>query len=192
MTDGASGAEGGPRGRRRAGRAVVALSDGLDSAAELLAIGALVVLVGAVMTQVVARYVLFSPPTWTEELARYAMIWAGLMGATLSFKRRFDPALFDGGADGPRWRTVAAGLLQSAVVLIYLLPILWHSFYGPGMNPERGFVTRHMRTTASAMDFATIWVAAAVPIMIVLVLIHLVARWSDDGARTVPSGEDAS
>ena len=192
MTNGASGAEGASYGRRRAGRAATAVSDGLDRVAEALAILALVVLVGAVMTQVVARYVLFSPPTWTEELARYAMIWAGLMGATLSFKRRFDPALFGAASGGPRWRAVAAGLLQSAVVLIYLLPILWHSFYGPGMNLERGFVTRHMRTTASAMDFATIWVAAAVPIMIALVLIHLVARWSGDAAPVVPGGEDAT
>ena len=39
----------------------------------------MVVLIGV---QVVARYVWAAPPGWTEEGARYAMVWAGLLGAT--------------------------------------------------------------------------------------------------------------
>lgn len=144
----------------------------------------LVALVVVVMIQVLARYVLHAPPAWTEELARYAMIWAGLTGATLSFKRRFDPALFS----GPSSRksnvsplvAAAAGAVQGVVVLIYLLPILWHSFYGPNMNPERSFLMRHSRMTAQTLDFPTIIVAIAVPLMIVFVLIHLAARLLGD------------
>lgn len=151
---------------------------------------ALVILVGAVALQVVARYVFFSPPTWTEELARYAMIWAGLLGATLSFKRRFDPALFGAGAP-ETWRAIVAGILQSAVVLIYLLPILWYAFFGPGANPARGFLTRHSRTTAESMEFTTFWVAIAVPIMIVLILVHLVARWFGDAPPPRAEGDVA-
>lgn len=174
----------------RAGRIARSLSDGLDRVAEAGAMLALVVLVGAVALQVVARYVFFSPPTWTEELARYAMIWAGLLGATLSFKRRFDPALFSAGVSGT-WRTLVAGLLQSVVVLIYLTPILWYAFLGPGANPARGFLTRHSRTTAEAMDFSTLWVAIAVPIMVVVILIHLVARWFGDAPPPRPEGDVA-
>jgi len=75
---------------------IFTLSNGIDRLAGAAAMVFLVVLVAVVMIQVLARYVLNAPPPWTEELARYAMIWAGLMGATLSFKRRFDPALFSG------------------------------------------------------------------------------------------------
>ena len=114
-----------------AGRILVALSRGIDRLASALAMSFLVVLVGAVMTQVIARYVLQSPPAWTEELARYTMIWAGLMGATMSFKRRFDPALIgSASADRPAWLSALAGGIQGLAVLIYLLPILWFSFFG--------------------------------------------------------------
>ena len=107
------------------------------------------------------------------------MIWAGLLGTTLSFKRRFDPALI---ADAPKNPIMAriAKTVQSVIVLTYLLPILWYCVFGPGMNVQRGFLTRASRTTAEAMDFSTIYVAIAVPVMILLVLIHLAARWAGD------------
>ena len=176
---------------RRVGAAALALSRGLDRVASVVTVVALAVLVGAVMLQVVARYAFQQPPSWTEELARYAMIWAGLIGATLSFKRRFDPALFHGAPSSP-WLSALAGAVQSLVVLVYLLPILWHSFFGPGANFARGFLLRHSRTTADAMDFSTLWVAIAVPLMIVVILVHLVARWAGDAAPEPPGGrEDA-
>lgn len=163
-------------------RTMIRISTVLDRVASVLAGVAVVVLVGAVMLQVVARYVFSQPPAYTEELARYAMIWAGLIGASMSFKRRFDPALFNGVSRGPVWLRVAE-LVKSLVVLIYLLPILWFVFFGPGMNLARGFLMRHSRTMADALPFSTVWVAVAVPLMIFLILIHLVARWfGDDGA----------
>ena len=168
------------------GKSVVAVHAALDRVASVLAGAAVVVLVGAVMLQVVARYVFNQPPAWTEELARYAMIWAGLIGASLSFKRHFDPALFGGVASGPAWLRAGAELMKSLVVLVYLLPILWHVFYGPGMNPARGFLLRHSRTMADALPFSTVWVALAVPLMIVLILIHLVARWCGDSGPAAP------
>ncbi len=161
---------------------ILSLSAGLDRLAVMAALTALAVLVLAVLLQVVARYAFASPPSWTEELARYAMIWAGLLGATISFKRRFDPALISS-SPGNGFIAKAAGFIQSAVVLIYLLPILWYCFVGPNMNLNRGFLLRHSRTTADAMDFSTVYVAIAVPIMIILVLIHLIARWVNGKAR---------
>lgn len=170
-------------------RSVIRLSNGLDRIATVLSGVAIVVLVGAVILQVVARYVFSQPPAYTEELARYAMIWAGLIGASMSFKRHFDPALFNGIATGPAWLRAGAELVKSLVVLIYLLPILWHVFYGPGMNPARGFLLRHSRTMADALPFTTVWVAVAVPIMIVLILVHLAARWCGDDGPARPDND---
>jgi TRAP-type C4-dicarboxylate transport system permease small subunit len=165
-----------------AGRIVLGLSRGIDRLAGAATMVFLVALVAAVMVQVVARYLLNSPPPWTEEMARYAMIWAGLMGATLSFKRRFDPALINRAprtrVRGPRAAMIAsaAGAFQGLVVMIYLLPILWHSFFGPNMNPGRSFLTRHSRMTAETLGFPTLFVAIAVPLMAIFILIHLAAR----------------
>ncbi len=158
-------------------RALTTFSDRLDGVIKALNFVALTLLVGVVFLQVVARYIFDSPPSWTEELARYAMIWAGLLGATMSFKRRFDPAL----ANEPRGRSTglafAAAALRSAAVLIYLLPILWFSFFGANMNLERGFLLRHSRILADSLDISTFWVAIAVPLMIVVILVHLLCRW---------------
>lgn len=158
------------------GRVAQRLSEITDRVADVTTLVAIGVLVAAVMLQVIARYVFQSPPPWTEELARYAMIWAGLIGATMSFKRRFDPALFPSLPKTP-WMAAAAGLIQSLTVLIYLLPILWYSFFGPNTNFNRGFLLRHSRITSETLDFSTFWVAVAVPIMIIFILIHLAARW---------------
>ncbi len=39
-----------------------------------------------VMIQVIARYAFSAPPVWTEDVARYMMVWTGLTFGTASFK----------------------------------------------------------------------------------------------------------
>ena len=43
-------------------------------------------LVAAVSWQVISRYVFASPSSWTEEVARFLMIWVGLLGAAYAFR----------------------------------------------------------------------------------------------------------
>lgn len=160
---------------------ILRISGALDVVATIVTSIAIVVLVATVLLQVVARYVFQQPPPYTEELARYAMIWAGLIGATMAFKRRFDPALMNGVKNGPEWLQIGAELIRSAVVLIYLVPIFVYCFFGPGLNPARGFLLRHSKTMAEALPFSTVWVAIAVPLMIALIFVHLLARWCGDG-----------
>ena len=92
------------------------LSSVLNSAALWGAVIALLVMILAAAYQVIARYVFHAPPVWTEELARRAMVWSGLLGASVAFYERSDvcvvPAAgvgacltFDGGGF-----TVAAGV----------------------------------------------------------------------------------
>ncbi|WP_349295066.1 TRAP transporter small permease subunit (plasmid) [Thioclava sp. 'Guangxiensis'] len=152
----------------------------LDRLASVVTCIALVLLVGIVLLQVVARYLFDQPPSWTEEAARYAMIWAGLIGASMAFKRRFDPALMNSVKGGPLWLQTGAELLRSIVVVIYLGPILLYCFVGPNLNLARGFLLRHSKTMAEALPFTTFWVAIAVPLMILMVFVHLVARHMGD------------
>jgi TRAP-type C4-dicarboxylate transport system permease small subunit len=46
-----------------------------------------VVLVFDVVWQVIARYLLNAPPSWTEELANMLLVWVALLGASLAFVR---------------------------------------------------------------------------------------------------------
>jgi TRAP-type C4-dicarboxylate transport system permease small subunit len=52
---------------------------------------AVVILLGAmaivVFLQVLFRYVLHFPLFWTEEFARYCLVWASLLGASVALKR---------------------------------------------------------------------------------------------------------
>ncbi|MCB1344132.1 MAG: TRAP transporter small permease subunit [Rhodobacteraceae bacterium] len=158
--------------------ALIALSDALHAATRLVGLVMLLVLVGAVSLQVVARYGFSAPPVWTEEAARYAMIWVGLMGAAMSFKARFDPALFTP-KTGPRGQ-FALRAVQSMFVLIFTVPVLYYCFIGTNGTFTRSFLGRALRSTSEAMDLPMIWVAVAVPLALSIVLIHLAARWAGD------------
>jgi len=51
---------------------------------------ALIVLMAALVTavswQVISRYVFASPSSWTEEVARFLLIWIGVLGASYAFR----------------------------------------------------------------------------------------------------------
>lgn len=169
-------------------RAIIRASDAADTVLRWATVGFLTALVGLVVLQVVARYVFASPPAWTEEMARYAMIWAGLLGATLSFKRGFDPALFAPRDGHGRLRAWLGSLSRSLPVLVYLLPILFFCVVGANMSVERSFLVRQGRMMASTVDVPLLMVGIAVPIMILTILLHLLARWCGDGAEPPESG----
>ncbi|MEZ5658416.1 MAG: TRAP transporter small permease subunit [Burkholderiaceae bacterium] len=158
-------------------------SDRVDAALLAVATGALALLVGVVLLQVVARYVFFQPPVWTEEIARYLMIWAGLLGATLSFKRVFDPAVFQPKGEGVRARL--ARIAQSVAVIVFVGPALFFSFFGPNLRFSRGYLMRHARTLSETLEVSTLFVAVAVPLALAVILLHLVARWC---AQPAPGG----
>ncbi len=157
------------------GNLIIRISDVVDAIFIRVALFALVMLVLVVLLQVVARYVFFQPPVWTEEISRYLMIWAGLLGATAAFKRAYDPAIFQ-----PEMKGVLKavyGFIQSLAVAIFVAPVLFYSFVGPSLRFDRGFLARHMTTFSETLDVSTIYVAVSVPLALSIILLHLLARW---------------
>jgi TRAP-type C4-dicarboxylate transport system permease small subunit len=65
---------------------------GLGARLDRLLSGLLVLLmltlVLSVTWQVISRYLLQAPSSWTEELARFLLIWIGLMGAAYAYRTR--------------------------------------------------------------------------------------------------------
>jgi TRAP-type C4-dicarboxylate transport system permease small subunit len=59
----------------------------LDKSLELLVTASMGVLVLDVVWQVLTRYILKNPSSWTEELATFLMIWVGLLGASVALNR---------------------------------------------------------------------------------------------------------
>ena len=63
------------------------ISDALNRACEMALILLLAAMAVVVFLEVVFRYMIHLPLFWTEEFARYALVWVSLMGAAVALKR---------------------------------------------------------------------------------------------------------
>lgn len=160
----------------RAGDAVIALSAGIDRVCLFLAKTALVGMVCVIMLQVVSRYGLRQPPAWTEELARYLMVWGGLLGATAAFRRAADPAVVRPDENARDRRAFFAKLAIGLTAIIFVGPILYYSLFGAGMDPARSFIMRMSARTSPGLGINLAFIAAAIPTVCIVILIHLAAR----------------
>ncbi len=68
----------------------------VDTVIALFSVSIMVMLVFCVVWQVVSRYVLNSPSTMTDEIARFSMIWVALLGAayTVGLQKHLSIDLF--------------------------------------------------------------------------------------------------
>lgn len=157
-------------------KGLMTASDAVDRVLRVVGIFFLIMMVALICLQVAARYGFSSPPAWTEEAARYAMVWVGLLGASVSFKAGFDPALFKIAPDATRTKVLITGALRAAAVMVFLGPILWYCFFGPKMNVARSFIARSFSTKAETFDMPLIFVAVTVPLFIIAIFIHGLAK----------------
>jgi len=139
----------------------------LDRACRISAVGFLAVMLLLVLLQVVARYIFQTAPAWTEELARWCMVWGGLLGATVAFRVDADPRLFQPPRHGNRAWVCSAFWLRTMMVIMFLGPVLWHS--------DR-YIMRMMKRTAEIIEIPLGYVSLAIPVMVGVIFIHLVAR----------------
>ena len=156
-------------------RIVDQVSASLHSIALWGAVLAVLVMAMSASWQVFARYLLDAPPVWTEELARRAMVWAGMLGASCAFRMQADPTLFPGMRKIPGRAGLVLALIRAAGVVMFAMPVIWYSLFGAKMNLARGFMGRSLDRQAEMLDVAMIWFTAAVPLAFCLILIHLCA-----------------
>ena len=162
------------------------LSDRLNRIALWGAVLAVLVMVLAAGWQVLARYVLQAPPIWTEELARRAMVWAGMLGASCAFRTAADPTLF------PEMQAVRGvpgmglALIRAIGVVCFAAPVIWYSLFNARVDMARGFLGRSLNRQAEMLDIPMIWFTAAVPLAFTLILIHLAARLTMQATGQLP------
>ncbi|MGB0188486.1 MAG: TRAP transporter small permease, partial [Aequoribacter sp.] len=63
-----------------------ALTQWLDRGFRVLLVGLMAGMVTAVCWQVISRYALNDPAAWTEEMARFLLMWIGLLGACYAYR----------------------------------------------------------------------------------------------------------
>ena len=171
-------------------KAIATASAGVDRACLFgakLALGAMVL---TILLQIWARYGFDYPFTWTEELARYLMIWAGLLGATCAFKRRLDPTVVAPAADSLGVQRLAKMTFLTLTVLIFLIPILYYSFYGPNMNFERGFMWRSSNRISPGLGLNMAIVGSIVPFSCATIVLHLAAQITEKKSKITDERTD--
>lgn len=153
-------------------KVVLACSDKLDRFCRWAAVGFFSVMLALVVFQVIARYLFQSVPVWTEEVARYCMVWGGLLGATAAFKAESDPRLIHPPKSGPRLKIAAATWMRAIAVVVFLGPVLYHS---------DKFIMRSWHRTSEALGVSIAWVTLAVPAAVAVILFHLAAKLLESG-----------
>ncbi|AXV67523.1 TRAP transporter small permease [Pseudoalteromonas sp. SSMSWG5] len=64
------------------------LNSHLNSLIERILIVAMIAIVAVVTWQVFSRFILRSPSSYTEELARFLLMWIGVLGASYAYRTR--------------------------------------------------------------------------------------------------------
>ena len=122
----------------------------------LIALSALIVV--DVLWQVFSRYILNDPSSFTEELARFLLIWVGLLGAAYASSKQMHlavdvlPTWLEG-----RQRLLLEASIQVAVIL-FVLPVM---VYGGG---RLVWVTLFLGQTAAALQMPLGYVYVVIPL----------------------------
>jgi TRAP-type C4-dicarboxylate transport system permease small subunit len=148
-------------------RVIFLISYGLDKMCRGASIGFLSLMLLLVLFQVLARYIFQTVPVWTEEAARYCMIWGGLFGATVSFRTGWDPRLIQPPQSGPKAWIISATWLRALATVVFLGPVLYHS--------DR-FLARGLHRISEGLEVPMAFITVAVPLTVVIIFIHLFAQ----------------
>ena len=83
-------------------------------------------LVACVVWQVFSRYVMNQPSTFTDEIARFAMIWVGLLGAayTTGLQKHLAIDLFTGHLEG-RKKYISVIFINACILAFALSAMIW-------------------------------------------------------------------
>jgi TRAP-type C4-dicarboxylate transport system permease small subunit len=119
------------------------------------------------MWQVVARFVLSQPSTWTEESMRRLLIWMVMLGTVVAFRRGalVSVDLMLRKAEGAWLATVR--WIITITALGYLAVLVW---FGVGL------VTRVRFQTFASMELSMGWAYAALPVGAALAMVAVVAH----------------
>jgi TRAP-type C4-dicarboxylate transport system permease small subunit len=172
---------------------ILSVSNALHQIARRLAVFTVCGMFVTVMIQVIARYGFSSPPIWTEDVARYMMVWTGLLGATLSFKTKSDAVLMQSVFPSrPHILGLLAEAIQSAAVIVFIAPVVYFCFIGLRGGFAKGYLARQAGLTADTLGIPMVWIAIIVPTAMIIILIHLAARWLDQMPNDSASDQGVS
>lgn len=151
-----------------------------ETVATAIAGATLALALGVMAAQVFFRYVVGDSLVWSEEVARYSLIWSSMVGAAVAYRHGSHVAVTDLVARLPGG--VQSGVVRAThmAVLAFAVLLTWQSW----ALTMRTF-TRKEVTVALQMDIA--WIHLAFPVGgALLALVALEGIWR--GARSGSAG----
>lgn len=135
-------------------------------ATSVLLVFLLVLMCVVILAGVFARYVMNDSLSWTEEVARYAMIWMSFLGGGLVFRHGGHIAIDTLTKKIPLGlaRNTVLGLSQF-VILVFLGVLFWQGFKTLGNS---------LNMTTAALELPMTVPYAAIPVGAALMIYHLV------------------
>lgn len=148
-------------------RTMLRISASLDAVAVMIAKSGMLVMVACIAIQIIARYIFSEPPAWTEELARFAMIWAGLAGATIACRRRLDPTLVNAAVLKRKSHRSLSRWVETIAILVFCIPVLIAS---------PAFLGLHNSRATDSLQLPSTIVVIIVPLCFITIIFHALAR----------------
>ena len=138
----------------------------IDSILEKALIFIMGVMVVNVLWQVTSRYLLGSPSSWTEELARFLLIWVGLLGAAYATGQKLHLAidLLPNRLTGKKRRRLEFGI-HIAILIFGLLAMVIG-------GTRLVFLTLTLEQISSAMSLPMGIVYLAIPLSGILIVYY--------------------
>ena len=156
----------------------------VDAALRALLVILVVALVVSVAWQVLSRYLLEDPSPWTEELARFLLIWIGMLGASYAFRQRahlglelLPQKLTGAPAAALRYFTLFVVALFAVTVLITgggnLVSLTWE-----------------LRQYSAVLGMPIAWVYSVIPLTGVLIVFYCIVQALDPDDAAAHDSED--
>ena len=131
-------------------------------------------MVFAVTWQVVSRYLFASPSSWTEEVARFLLIWIGTLGAAYAFRTNMHigldllPKKLTGtAARNLHWFTLSVIIVFAAAVLVI-------------GGSSLVYLTWDLRQYSAVLGLPISFVYSVIPLTGILIVIYSVAGFSEE------------
>lgn len=132
----------------------------------ILAIGAVImaVLLVSIFLQVIFRYVLQKPLSWSEELARYGFVWISMLGAAATIPKSLTQGIDSLLKRLPRPVQAISNIVTRILMVLFCLLLIVKGW-------ELTTIV-HMQTSA-VMSIRMSWVYSSIPIAALLMVVIL-------------------
>ncbi len=131
----------------------------------------MVLMVFCVTWQVFSRYVLNSPSSWTEELARFALIWIGLLGSAYAYHLKMHLGL---DLLVHKLQPASAVLLKK---ILHFLAVLFAAVVMVYGGIQLVMMTAELKQYSAALQWPMAMVYLCLPISGVMMILYAMLDW---------------